>query len=100
MFVRTILEEGVSEKALLVPQRGVTRNPAGDAMVMVVGAGEKVESRTIKVARTVGDNWLVSEGLNVGDRIILEGIQKARPGTQVKTVPFGSTPAAGSSAKK
>jgi membrane fusion protein (multidrug efflux system) len=93
MFVRTILEEGVSEKALLVPQRGVTRNPAGDATVMVVGAGEKVESRTIKVARTVGDNWLVSEGLKDGDRVILEGIQRARPGTLVKTVPFVSTPA-------
>lgn len=100
MFVRTILEEGVSEKALLVPQRGVTRNPAGDATVMVVGAGEKVESRTIKVARTVGDNWLVSEGLKDGDRVILEGIQKARPGTQVKAVPFGSAPAAPSLAKK
>lgn len=94
MFVRTILEEGVSEKALLIPQRGVTRNPAGDAIVMVIGAGEKVESRTIKVARTVGDNWLVSEGLKAGDRVILEGIQKARPGTQVKTVPFGTAPAA------
>jgi len=90
MFVRTILEEGVSEKALLVPQRGVTRNPAGDATVMVVGAGEKVESRTIKVARTVGDNWLVSEGLKDGDRVILEGIQRARPGTLVKTTPFGA----------
>jgi membrane fusion protein (multidrug efflux system) len=94
MFVRTILEEGISEKAILVPQRGVTRNPAGEAMVMVVGAEEKVESRTIKVARTVDDNWLVSEGLKAGDRVILEGIQKARPGTPVKTVPFGRTPAA------
>ncbi len=62
-------------------------------MVMVVGAGEKVEPRTIKVARTVGDNWLVSEGLKAGDRVILEGIQRARPGTTVKTVPFGSAPA-------
>ena len=58
-------------------------------MVMVVGAEEKVEPRTIKVARTVGDNWLVSEGLKSGDRVILEGIQKARPGTPVKAVPFG-----------
>jgi membrane fusion protein (multidrug efflux system) len=88
MFVRTILEDGVSEKALLVPQRGVTRNPAGEAMVMVVGAGEKVESRIIKVARTLGDNWLVSDGLKAGDRVILEGIQRAKPGTPVKVVLF------------
>lgn len=90
MFVRAILEEGVSENAILVPQRGVTRNPAGDAMVMVVGSGEKVEPRVIKVVRTVGDNWLVSEGLKAGDRVILEGLQKARPGTPVKALAFSS----------
>jgi membrane fusion protein, multidrug efflux system len=100
MFVRAILEEGVNEKAILIPQRGVTRNPKGDAMVMAVGAEEKCEPCQIKVVRTVGDCWLVSEGLKAGDRVILEGIQKARPGTVVKTVPFGSTPAASSSAKK
>jgi len=94
MFVRAILEEGVDEQAILVPQRGVTRNPKGEAMVMVVGAEEKVEPRIIKVVRTVGDSWLVAEGLKVGDRIILEGIQKARPGTPVKAVPFGTKPAA------
>lgn len=90
MFVRAVLEEGVNEKAILVPQRGVTRNPAGNAMVMVVGSEEKVEPRVIKVLRTVGDNWLVSEGLKAGDRVILEGLQKARPGTPVKAVPFNS----------
>ena len=94
MFVRAIVTEGMNEQAILVPQRGVTRNPAGNAMVMVVGAEEKVEPRVIKVARTVGDSWLVSEGLQAGDRVILEGIQKARPGTQVKVVPFGAKPEA------
>jgi membrane fusion protein (multidrug efflux system) len=93
MFVRAILEEGVDANAILVPQRGVTRNPKGDAVVMLVGAEDKAEPRTIKVVRTVGDNWLVSEGLKAGDRVILEGLQKARPGTQVKTVPFGTAPA-------
>jgi membrane fusion protein, multidrug efflux system len=93
MFVRAILEEGVDANAILVPQRGVTRNPKWDAVVMVVGAEDKAEPRTIKVVRTVGDNWLVSEGLKAGDRVILEGLQKARPGTQVKTVPFGTAPA-------
>lgn len=94
MFVRAILIEGVSEQAIIVPQRGVTRNPKGEAMVMLVGAEEKVEPRLIKVIRTVGDSWLVSEGLKAGDRVILEGIQKARPGTPVKAVPFGSAPTA------
>ncbi len=93
MFVRAVLEEGVNENGILVPQRGVSRNPKGEAMVMTVGADEKVEPRQIKVVRTVGDNWLVSEGLKAGDRVILEGVQRARPGTQVKTFPFGSAPA-------
>jgi membrane fusion protein (multidrug efflux system) len=90
MFVRAVLEEGVNEHAILVPQRGVTRNQAGNAMVMVVGSEEKVDPRVIKVLRTVGDSWLVSEGLKAGDRVILEGLQKARPGTIVKAVPFNS----------
>lgn len=92
MFVRAVLEEGVNERAILIPQRGVSRNPKGEAMVMVVGAEEKVEPRIIQVVRTVGDNWLVSGGLKAGDRVILEGIQRARPGTPVKAVPFGSKP--------
>lgn len=94
MFVRAVIEEGVAENAILVPQRGVTRNPAGAPIALVVGAEEKVEVRLVKTERTVGDQWLVSEGLKAGDRVILEGIQKARPGTVVKAVPFGS-PAGG-----
>lgn len=88
MFVRAVLEEGVSEQAILVPQRGVSRTPKGDAQVLLVGAEEKVEPRLIKVLRTVGDTWLVNEGLKAGDRVIVEGLQKARPGTPVKAVPF------------
>ena len=71
----------------------MTRTPKGDAVVMTVGADEKVEPRPVKVVRTVGDNWLVSDGLKAGDRVILEGLQKARPGTPVQAVPFGSAPA-------
>ncbi|GFO67531.1 MexX family efflux pump subunit [Geomonas limicola] len=98
MFVRAQIEEGVNDAAILVPQRGVNRNPKGEAVVMTVGAGEKVEPRVVKVVRTVGDNWLVSEGLKAGDRVILDGLQKAKPGTPVKAVPFSAaaaTPAAG-----
>jgi len=96
MFVRAVVTEGVNEEAVLVPQRGVTRDPAGNAVVMLVGEEETVEPRIIKVARTAGDTWLVSEGLQAGDRVIVEGIQRARPGMQVKAVPFGSKPAANS----
>lgn len=96
MFVRAIVEEGVSPQAILVPQRGVSRNPKGEATAMVVGAENKVELRIIKVVRTVGDSWLVSDGLKAGDRVIIEGIQRAKPGTQVKAVPFGAKPEAAS----
>jgi membrane fusion protein, multidrug efflux system len=96
MFVRAIVEEGVSEQAILVPQRGVSRDAKGDATAMVVGAGEKVEVRPIKVSRTIGENWLVSDGLKAGDRVILEGLQRAKPGAPVKVVPFGGTSAAAS----
>lgn len=94
MYVRATLEEGTMEQAILVPQRGVTRDPAGKALVMVVDAEEKVEQREIEVTRTVGDSWLVDDGLQPGDRVILEGLQRARPGTLVKTVPFGAPAAA------
>lgn len=98
MFVRAVVEEGVNEQAILVSQRGVSRDPKGEAVVLVVGAEDKVESRPIKVARTVGDSWLVSEGLKAGDRVIVEGVQRARPGAQVKAMPFGAKPAEGAPA--
>lgn len=90
MFVRAVVQEGVNDSAILVPQRGVSRNAKGEPVAMVVGAGEKVEARPLKVDRAIGDQWLVAAGLAAGDRVILEGLQKARPGTPVKAVPFGS----------
>lgn len=92
MFVRATVAEGVNEQAILVPQRGVTRNPAGQPTVMLVGAGDRVETRVIEVERSLGDQWLVRSGLQAGDRVILEGLQKIRPGTPVTTVPFGGRP--------
>ena len=94
MFVRAVLEEGVNDRGILVPQRGVARNPKGDAMVMTVGAGEKVQPRLIQVVRTVGDNWLVGDGLKAGDRVILDGLQKARPDSVVKAIPLSVAPTA------
>ncbi len=88
MFVRARLTDGVRDNAILVPQRGVSRNPAGDATVMTVSDQNIAEMKVIKADRTVGSSWLVNEGLKPGDKVILEGLQKARPGTPVKEVPF------------
>nr|WP_257310245.1 efflux RND transporter periplasmic adaptor subunit [Geothrix fuzhouensis] len=93
MYVRAIVEEGVAEHAILVPQQGVTRDPKGNAIAMVVDGSDKVEQRTLRVDRAIGSKWLVLEGLNAGDRVILEGLQKVRPGVAVKVVPFGAKPA-------
>jgi membrane fusion protein, multidrug efflux system len=92
MYVRAIIEEGVNDQAILVPQQGVTRNGTGDPTALVVDGSDKVELRVLKVERTIGDKWLVSGGLKAGDRVILEGLQKVRPGIPVKVVPFGSKP--------
>ena len=84
MFVRARLDEGIRPDALLVPQQGVTRNPRGEATAMVVGAGNKVEMRTLIANQAIGNKWLVTEGLKAGDRLIISGLQKIKPGVEVK----------------
>ncbi|AKA39501.1 efflux RND transporter periplasmic adaptor subunit [Yersinia ruckeri] len=84
MFVRARLDEGVRDDALLVPQQGITRNPRGEATALVVGEGDKVELRTVTAAQAIGDKWLITDGLKPGDRVIVTGLQKIRPGVQVK----------------
>ncbi|HGM5491600.1 TPA: multidrug efflux RND transporter periplasmic adaptor subunit SdeX [Serratia fonticola] len=84
MFVRARLDEGVRSDALLVPQEGITRNPRGEATAMVVGADDKVEVRTLTAAQAIGNKWLVTAGLKPGDRVIVTGLQKIKPGIQVK----------------
>ncbi|HNX69237.1 MAG TPA: efflux RND transporter periplasmic adaptor subunit [Candidatus Omnitrophota bacterium] len=88
MFVRAIITEGVMEQAILVPQQGVAQTPKGESVALVVGDGEKVEQRMLTLDRAVGDKWLVSSGLQPGDRVIVEGLQRTRPGAVVKVVPF------------
>lgn len=88
MFVRATLVDGIKEDAILVPQRGVSRNPAGEPTVMIVNPQNIAELKVIRTERTVGSDWLVTAGLKPGDQVILEGLQKARPGTPVKAVPF------------
>ena len=93
MFARAVLEEGVNEKALLVPQQGVSRDPKGNPLALVVDAESKVQQRMLTLDRTIGDKWLVSAGLAPGDRVIVEGVQKIRPGAAVKAVPFDAAKA-------
>lgn len=83
MYVRASIVEGVKAGAILVPQRGVSRNTKGEPTAMIVNKDNKVESRILTVDRTVGANWLVSGGLVDGDKLIVEGLQKIRPGASV-----------------
>jgi RND family efflux transporter MFP subunit len=103
MFVRAILEEGVRTDALLVPQQGVSRDQKGSPFCFVVGAEGKAEQRTLALDRAIGDRWLVTKGLAAGERVIVEGLQRVRPGAEVKPVPFGTAAgaegAAGGAAK-
>jgi membrane fusion protein (multidrug efflux system) len=84
MFVRARIEQGVASDAILVPQTGVTHDPQGQATALVVGPDNKVASRTLKVAGTRGNAWIVESGLNEGDRVIVAGVQKVQPGAVVQ----------------
>lgn len=90
MFVRAIVEEGVNEEAILVPQQGVTRDQKGDPYALVAGKDGKVEQRMLTLDRALGDRWLVTKGLAAEDRVIVDGLQRVRPGTEVKAVPFAA----------
>ena len=87
MFVRARLQEGVNPQALLVPQTGVTRDQKGNPTALVVNAERKVERRQLVTERAIGDAWLVTQGLAAGDQVIVEGVQKVRPGAAVSPVP-------------
>lgn len=90
MYVRAVVEQGVREQSLVVPQQGVAHDPLGNAVAMVVNGEGKVEARPLKTERAIGNQWLVSEGLKAGDKLIVEGLQKVRPGSPVTAVPAGS----------
>ncbi len=84
MYVRARLAQGVLSDAILVPHAALSRDPRGNAVLMVVNGEGKVEARTVKAAQSLGDKWVVSDGLAAGERIIVEGLQRARPGTVVQ----------------
>lgn len=87
MFVHEQIEEGVDASALLVPQQGVTHDAAGNPTVLVLTAGNQAESRVVKTSRAMGDQWLVSDGIAAGDRIIVQGQQSIRPGIALSPEP-------------
>ena len=92
MFVRTVVQEGVNKQAILVPQQAVSRDPMGNPLTLIVDAEGKVQLRMLTVDRAIdGDKWLVTDGLKSGDRVIVEGMQKVKPGVAVKVLPFESS---------
>jgi membrane fusion protein, multidrug efflux system len=88
MFVRTVVQEGVNKQAILVPQQAVSRDPMGNPLTLIVDAESKVQLRILELDRAMGDKWLVTSGLKSGDRVIVEGMQKVKPGIVVKAVSF------------
>jgi membrane fusion protein (multidrug efflux system) len=94
MFVRAVLENGVDEQAIAVPQQGVSRNPKGEATALVLNQSGKVEQRIITTGGTLGDKWLVTAGLSAGDRVIVEGVQKVKPGAPATVAATPAAPAA------
>ncbi|MBC7104010.1 MAG: efflux RND transporter periplasmic adaptor subunit, partial [Parvibaculum sp.] len=89
LFVRAIVNQGVLENAILVPQQGVSRTPDGQAQVWLVGEDGKVMQKSVTALRAIGDKWLITEGLVAGDRVVVAGVQKLRPGTEVHAVEAG-----------
>jgi membrane fusion protein (multidrug efflux system) len=88
MFVRAVVQEGVNKQAILIPQQAVSRDPKGNPLALIVDAESNVQLRMLTLDRAIGDQWLVSAGLAPGDKVIMEGMQKVKPGAPVKAVPF------------
>ncbi|WP_348682746.1 efflux RND transporter periplasmic adaptor subunit [Acidovorax soli] len=94
MYVRAVLETGINAQALLVPQQGVNRDTAGNASVLLVTADDKIERRKITVETAVGNRWLVGSGLAAGDRVVVDGFQRIKPGDTVKPTEVAPKPMA------
>lgn len=90
MYVRAVLERGQRDDAVLAPQRAITRDAKGNGVALVVNAENKIEQRLVTAVRTIGDSWLIDEGLRPGERVVVEGLQKVQPGMTVTPVEFGA----------
>ncbi|HQZ31572.1 MAG TPA: efflux RND transporter periplasmic adaptor subunit [Arenimonas sp.] len=97
MYVRAVVDMGQRPNGVLAPQQGITRDAKGHAVAMVVTPESKVEQRIVQASRTIGDQWLVDEGLKAGDRVIVEGLQKVQPGGMATAVEAGAAQAPGPS---
>lgn len=84
MYVRILIEQGVEQAALTVPQQAVQRDASGQAELYVVGKDNVAELRKVQLGRTTGNQVVVAEGLKAGERVVVEGFQKIRPGAAVK----------------
>ncbi|SDC77738.1 membrane fusion protein, multidrug efflux system [Sphingomonas sp. YR710] len=92
MYVRARLSQATAKNAILVPQQGLSRDPKGQATVMLVGADGKAISQLVTADRTIGDKWLVTAGLKPGDKVIVEGLQRIKRGMKIIAVPAGTEP--------
>jgi membrane fusion protein (multidrug efflux system) len=86
MFVRTATKDGIIEEAILVPQQGVMHDMRGNPYALLLDNADKVVQRMLKLDRSIGNKWLVKSGIKPGDRMIVEGFQKIRPGAPVKVI--------------
>ncbi len=84
MFVRARVTEGVNENAILAPQKGITRNARGEAVALIVDKSNKVVERTLVTGQAIAGKWLIQSGLKAGDKVIVEGQLKIKPGMTVK----------------
>jgi len=100
MYVRALVQEGVADHAILVPQHGVSRDAKGNPIALIVDGEGKVAQRMLTLDRAIGDRWLVASGLAPGERVIVEGAQKVRPGAAVKVVPVQEGGTSGAVSKK
>lgn len=98
MYVRAVLDEAVDQSAILAPQQGISHDAKGNATAMVIGADGKAEPRTVVANRTIGDRWLVEDGLHDGDKLIVEGTNKIGPGMPVHGTEAGAAQGSGSAA--
>lgn len=98
MFVRAVVDQGTHAQAVLLPQQAVMHGQGGVAVVMVINKDDMVEPRPVKAEKAVGDQWVVTQGVAAGDRVMVQGIMKAAPGAKVKPVPYQPAAAAGAAA--
>jgi membrane fusion protein (multidrug efflux system) len=87
MFVNTQFAQAVDTSAILVPQQAVTRDPQGNATLFVVGPGNRAVQRTIVAQRTQGPDWVVTQGLAPGEKVITQGTANLKDGMAIKPVP-------------